>query len=180
MNTTSQPQTAFFSLDVEADGPCPGLYSMISFGLVDIFDNRKTFYGELRPISEQYVPEALAVSGFSRDECMKFDDPATTMKKMNDFLLPYSGRKVIFSDNPGFDWQFLNYYAPKYLGKNPFGHSARRIGDLYAGASGNWRNDSQWKKYRTTKHTHNALDDALGNAGAIEKILSFMKHNKKV
>ena len=25
-----------YSLDVEADGPCPGLYSMLSFGLVPL------------------------------------------------------------------------------------------------------------------------------------------------
>ena len=178
MNTNSQPQSAFFSLDVEADGPCPGLYSMISFGLVDIFDNRKTFYAELKPISEKFVPEALAVSGFSREQCMAFPDPLEAMTKMNAFLDQYKGRKVMFSDNPAFDWQFINYYSHLYLGRNPFGHSARRIGDLFAGTSGNWRNDSQWKKYRTTKHTHNALDDALGNAGAIERIISRMKHQK--
>lgn len=178
MNTLATNQTAFFSLDVEADGPCPGLYSMVSFALVDIFDHKKTFYAQIKPISDEFIPEALAVSGFSREECMSFPEASVVMQDMEDFLVPYQGRKVIVSDNPGFDWQFLNYYCHKFLKRNPFGHSARRIGDIWAGHTGNFRNDSQWKKYRGTKHSHNALDDALGNAQALEKILSRMKHNK--
>ena len=179
MNTsTPTSQTTFFSLDVEADGPCAGLYSMVSFGLVDIFDRTKTFYAELSPVSPDFIPEALAVSGFTREDCLNFPSPDKAMQDMLVFLQPYGGRKVIVSDNPGFDWQFLNYYCHRFLKHNPFGHSARRIGDIWAGHSGNFRNDSQWKKYRNTKHTHYALDDALGNAQAFEKILSRMKHQK--
>jgi hypothetical protein len=43
------------------------------------------------------------------------------------------GRAIFISDNPAFDWQFINYYFHRFLGQNPFGFSARRIGDLYAG-----------------------------------------------
>jgi hypothetical protein len=76
----------------------------------------------------------------------------------------------MWSDNPAFDWQFFNYYAIAYLGKNPFGHSARRIGDFFAGLEADPRASSAWKKLRTERHTHNALDDARGNAGALEAI----------
>ena len=63
------------------------------------------------------------------------------------------GFKPIFvSDNPAFDWQWINYHFHKHLGRNPFGWSARRIGDYYAGLTNNWRNASKWKKLRITKH----------------------------
>src|SRR5262245_1316566 len=36
--------------DVEADGPCPGLYNMISFGLVSLADPSQGFLGEVAPL----------------------------------------------------------------------------------------------------------------------------------
>ena len=54
-------------VDIESDGPIPGDYSMICIGAVIVEPSlEKRFYGQLRPISEKWIPEALAVSGFSR------------------------------------------------------------------------------------------------------------------
>ena len=55
---------------------------MISFGAV-IFDEKlnKTFYGKLRPNSENWIPEALKVSGFSRKETLEFSDPKEVMSE---------------------------------------------------------------------------------------------------
>ncbi len=57
-------------------------------------------------------------------------------------------------------------------GKNPFGHSARRIGDFYAGLVGDFTDASSWKKLRVTVHDHNPVHDAMGNLEAFERILS--------
>ena len=55
-------------VDIESDGPIPGDYSMVSFGAVIVEEGlEKTFYGQLKPISEKWIPEALQVSGFSRE-----------------------------------------------------------------------------------------------------------------
>lgn len=55
-----------------------------------------------------------------------------------------------------------------YIGKNPFGFSGRRIGDLYCGMKMDTSLNFEWKKkYRKTKHTHNPVFDAKGNAEAI-------------
>jgi len=70
----------YIMVDVETDGPIPGDYSMISFGAVvvdQVLD--KTFYARLKPISERFIPEALAVSGHSREETLQFADPAQVM-----------------------------------------------------------------------------------------------------
>jgi hypothetical protein len=70
----------YVMVDVESDGPIPGDYSMVCFGAVVVEPElKRTFYGRLRPISEKYVPDALSVSGFTREECLTFDDPADVM-----------------------------------------------------------------------------------------------------
>ena len=81
------------------------------------------------------------------------------------------GRPTMISDNPAYDWQWINFYFHKYLGHNPFGFSARRIGDFYAGMVRNWFRANEWKRLRGTKHDHNPVHDALGNAEAFHRIL---------
>ena len=61
----------YVMVDVESDGPIPGDFSMICFGAVIVEPGlSRTFFGELKPISNQFIPDALAVSGFSREECL--------------------------------------------------------------------------------------------------------------
>lgn len=157
-------------IDVEADGPIPATYSMVSFGAV-IVDEKldKTFYGKVKPISSYYINEALAVSNISREEHLKFDNPEEVMYNFQNWLSEnVKNRPVFISDNPAFDWQWINYYFHTYTGSNPFGFSARRIGDLYCGLTKDIRNNNEWKrKFRKTKHTHNPVDDAMGNAEAL-------------
>lgn len=85
---------------------------------------------------------------------------------------------VFVSDNPAYDWQFINFYFHYYLRRNPFGHSARRISDFYAGLVGNWSRTQEWKKWRKTPHDHNPVHDALGNVEAFEEIMKLMKGEK--
>ena len=85
-------------------------------------------------------------------------------------------RPVFVSDNPGFDWQWLSYGFDQSGMDNPFGFSSRRIGDLAAGFAGDWRRTSAWKRWRRTKHDHNPVNDALGNAEALHTLLS--KHDQ--
>lgn len=77
------------------------------------------------------------------------------------------------SDNPAFDWQFVNYYLHRYAGRNPMGWSARRIGDLYCGLHRDVR--ASWKHLRKTRHDHNPLNDARGNAEALIAILEQIR-----
>ncbi len=71
---------SYILVDVEADGPCPGLYSMVCFGAVVVRPGlADTFYGRTRPVGDTWVPEALAVSGFDRNEHEGFPAPEETM-----------------------------------------------------------------------------------------------------
>ena len=154
-------------VDVESDGPAPGKYSMVCLGAVLVEPTlSKTFYGQTRPISDQFIPDALAISGFSRQQHEAFDEPAAVMQRFRDWIAQHSqGRPIFVSDNVAFDWQWINYYFHTYLGDNPFGHSGRRIGDLYCGMVKD--SFAQWKHLRKTTHTHHPVDDAKGNAEAI-------------
>ncbi len=161
---------SYIVVDVESDGPIPNKYSMVCFGAVVVEPSlSKTFYGKTRPISKEWIPEALNVSGFSRAQHEKFDSPELVMKNFAQWLSTASDGKPIFiSDNPAFDWQWINYYFHYYLGKNPFGFSARRIGDLYCGMKMDGGLNSEWKRlFRKTTHDHNPVNDAKGNAEAL-------------
>jgi DNA polymerase III epsilon subunit-like protein len=154
-------------VDVESDGPIPPEFSMICFGAVVLdADLNKTFYGEVAPISERTDPAAAAISGICRAKHATFEDPATVMTRFAEWIRVSSkGRPIFVSDNPAFDWQWINYYFHKYTGANPFGYSARRIGDLYCGLVKNPY--ARWKHLRKTNHDHNPVNDAKGNAEAL-------------
>lgn len=166
---------SYIVVDVEADGEIPGRNSMVCFGAVIVKPGlNDTFYGKTRPISDKWNPEALAVSGFGREDHLAFDDPQEVMVKFHEWVKLYSiGKAVFISDNLAFDWQWINYYFHYFIGSNPFGFSGRRIGDLYCGMKMDAGLNSEWKKlYRKTRHDHNPVNDAIGNA---EALLQFQK-----
>lgn len=154
-------------VDIEADGPIPGDYSMIQIGAV-IVDRKldKGFFGSLKPITDKWIPEALEVTGFSREDTMKFDSPMGTMMRFDRWIRENSkGKPMFISDNNGFDWMFSHWYMVHFLGSDPFGHSSTNLGSLYKGCRCNMREN--FKHLRKRKHTHNPLDDAIGNAEAL-------------
>jgi DNA polymerase III alpha subunit (gram-positive type) len=171
---------SYIVVDIESDGEIPHKYSMVSFGAIIVEPSlSKTFYGKVKPISEKWNPEALAISGFSREQHLSFDDPKTVMEDFALWIQANSDGKPIFiSDNLAFDWQWINWYFHNFIGENPFGFSGRRIGDLYCGMKMNTGLNSEWKKlYRKTKHTHHPVDDAKGNA---EAILAFQEMGLRI
>jgi DNA polymerase III epsilon subunit-like protein len=157
----------YVMVDVETDGPIPVDFSMICFGAVIVDDAlNKTFYGQLRPISEAWIPESLQISGFTREQTLQFDDPKEVMDKFHKWIKSNSKDKRIFiSDNNGFDWQFINYYFHHFLGENPFGHSSTNLGSLYKGLVKD--TTKNFKHLRKTIHTHNPVDDVLGNTESL-------------
>lgn len=163
-------------VDVESDGKQVARHSMIAIGAVVLTEdgvNDNKFHGLLRPIGPDFEPEALAVSGFTRQETLEFPTPYTTMAGFLGWLSGFSSPYTFWSDNPAYDWKFTDWYCHEFLGDNPFGFSARRIGDLYCGSKGDIR--AGWKHLRKTRHTHNPTDDATGNGEALWKILQGMR-----
>jgi DNA polymerase III alpha subunit (gram-positive type) len=161
---------SYFMIDVETDGPSPGDYSMIQLGAVLVREPLSTpitFYGCLAPISANWQPAALKVTGLTRGQTETFDDAATVMREFDAWVMKHNvGKRPMFiSDNNGYDYMFVTWYCYHFLGHSPFGHSSTNLGSLYKGMiKDTFKN---FKFLRQTKHTHNPVDDAMGNAEAL-------------
>ena len=164
---------SYIVVDIESDGPIPGDFSMVCFGAVVAEPGLlRSFYGKLKPISERFVPEALALSGFTRAQVLEFEDPKVVMQRFATWLSSLRSKRLMFiSDNNGFDWQFINWYFHHFLGKNPFGFSSQNLGSLYKGLVKD--TFATFKHLRRTRHTHHPVDDARGNA---EALLQMKEH----
>ncbi len=139
-------------VDCEGHGPAPGEFHNeidFEFGAVH-FTSKATFHGK----------------GANK----------RTFTKFNNWLSQFE-KPVFISDNPCYDYQFINYYFHKFLGQNPFGWSGRRIGDFYAGLTKKVNNTQEWKKWRITPHNHDPVFDSLGNVEAFERILKDFNLN---
>ncbi|MEV6051301.1 3'-5' exoribonuclease [Streptomyces sp. NPDC052107] len=181
------------SVDIEADGPIPGPYSMLSIGAAvagtqdaDGFTpadpEERTFYREPRPISGEFVPEALAVSGLDRDRLMaKGTEPGAALAEFSVWVRQVSaGTQPVMCGYPAsYDWTFLYWYLIRFTGESPFGHSgcldmktlyATKAGlPLRAVAKGTMPRESLSRR----RHTHHALDDATEQAELLANLMAW-------
>jgi DNA polymerase III epsilon subunit-like protein len=170
---------AYISIDIEAAGPIPGEYSMLSLGACLVEAPETTFYAEFRPVSDRYVPEALNVGGLSLERLREVGcDPAEAMASLRDWVDEVAGerRAVFVGFNASFDWAFVNWYFHVFLGTNPFGIGALDIKAYYMGLSGvTWAETSSSRLpkefWPSRAQTHNALDDAIAQAEIFRKLL---------
>jgi hypothetical protein len=146
----------------------PGDYSMISFGVMLVNEGLdQTFYGRLKPISEKWIPEALAVSGRSRKETMAFDDP-----KQVTLGFRRVGERAKQATSALHQRQQRVRLAVHQLvvlalhGLQSVRHTSTNLGSLYKGlVQDTFQN---FKHLRKTTHTHHhPVDDAKGNAEAL-------------
>jgi hypothetical protein len=183
----------YISVDIEADGPIPGPYSMLSLGAAvagvqdaDGFTaadpERDTFYRELRPISGEFAPEALAVSGLDRDRLMtEGTEPAVALAEFGDWVRRVSaGAQPVMCGYPAsYDWTFLYWYLIRFTGGSPFGHSGcLDMKTLYAAKAGvPLRAVSKGTMPRhllsQRRHTHHALDDAVEQAELLANLMRW-------
>jgi len=168
---------SIFSVDIEANGPDPLGYSMVQIGAVLVDPGGKldkTFYAELRPRRHTaFEPEALRSCGLTHDQTLAYPYASIAMKDLTKWLYKSNlkGRIEMLTDNPGFDWQFVNSYMWHYTRRNPFGFSCFSLTSMYKGFAKNHR--KSFKHLRVTKHTHNPVDDARGNAEALVKLIEM-------
>lgn len=168
----------YIMVDVETDGPIPGDYSMLAIGAVVVEPGlSRTFKKYVRPLpGAQWEDEALAVGKFTREETLnntRFKDPTLVMKAFDEWIDGLGLKKAIFiADNNGFDWSFVNWYFHHFIGGNPFGFSSQNLNSLYKGLTRDAF--ASFKHLRRTRHDHDPLNDAMGNAEALLYMIDGM------
>mgnify|MGYP001209480591 CR=1 FL=1 len=176
----------YISVDIEAAGPVPATYSMLSLGAVEVDELTQTFYAEFKPVNDNFVPDAMKVVGRSlRDFADRGRAPKEAMADFRDWLSHFAKAKkpVFVGFNATFDWAFINYYFHQYLGKNPFGFGGIDIKSYYMGMTGCAWEDTRSSRIRSelkgpSPHTHNALDDAVEQAEMFKRMREKARHPK--
>ncbi len=172
-------QETYISVDVEAAGPVPALYSMLSLGAVAVHNLKQTFYVELKPVNDKFIPDAMKIVGRSlQDFAEKGREPKEAMAAFRDWVAQIaSGAKPIFVGfNATFDWAFVNFYFHQYIGENPLGFGGIDIKSYYMGLTGCAWEDTRSSRIRAefkgaVRHTHNALDDAIEQAEMFHRMI---------
>lgn len=170
-------------MDIEAAGPIPGEYSMLSLGACLVGETERTFYIEIKPITDKFISQAVEISGLSMERLKREGaEPAAAMAQFESWINRVCGedRPVLVAFNAPFDWAFTHWYFIKFLGRDPFGISGIDIKAYYMGKlNTSWGETT--KKQVTIKfpasreHTHHALDDAVEQAEIFEKLLKYDK-----
>lgn len=179
----------YISVDVETDGPVPGECSMVQIGAAAVatlsgrkferIDSPPWFKANLKPLpgaaGDPKTVKWLAERGVPLDGPGSLA-PEAAMHGFREWVIDVAARsgkaKPVFVAYPlSFDWQFTHYYFERFLGfrSDPFGFSsALCIKSMYAAkarAPMSQANKGKMPKRLTRskhRHTHDALDDALG------------------
>lgn len=185
---------AYFSADVETDGPIPGPYSILSFALVyaGSFDGKRfqrpenyrhVFYKELRPISDNFELEALRVNGLDRERlCLEGMAPEMAMTDACRWVRDVAGlgQPVLVAYPLSFDWSWLYWYFIRFSAEgSPFHHSrCFDIKTAFAVKAGIPISDAGRPRIfdflrAGREHTHHALGDAVEQAQIFANVFEW-------
>jgi hypothetical protein len=173
----------YFVTDTETTGPSFATHNMYQMATVPVLADGTVLHGmscNLAFSTEQHDPDTLDFLkrdlGFTPEQWMQRNDlviPEMAMVRLETFveniLADHGAKKPIFvADNLAFDWGFVHTYFHHYRSKNPFGYAGRNIPCLSLGLYGS---RDAWEEFRSEAHSHNALEDTRGNAGAFAKMI---------
>jgi hypothetical protein len=184
-NNASLPEI-FVAVDVEADGPIPGPYSMLSLGMAVVGHLDLNFYTELKPISDQYVDRAVEVAGLNRDRLIaEAPSPEVAMRNAAKWInsLRKIGRPVFLAAPAVWDGMFVHWYFTRFTGTSPFGSTGSGVDlrSFWMGMTGcEWvesrkGNIKRQLALKDIEHTHHAGEDARELAIVFEAVLNRQK-----
>ena len=183
----------YFSADVETDGPIPG-HSRSSLALVVAgkFDGthftapdnyKQSFYCELKPISNDFQPEALRVNGLDRDRLIRDgQSPEKAMTEAAQWIRQAAGEAnpILVAYPLSFDWSWLYWYFTKLsVAGSPFNHSlCFDIKTAFAVKAGVPISEAGKSKLLPnlrpqSRHTHHALEDAIEQAEIFARVFEW-------
>ena len=167
----------YVSIDIEADGPAPGLNSMLSLGaaaftadgaLVDTFSANLEALPEARedPRTMRWWATQCEAWTASRTQTQ---DPERAMRNFNTWVRAHAkilGTPVMVAYPVSFDTMWVQWYLHRFVGDDPFRRRAIDVKTLAMVAMGKGyrtavkaRMPTHW--HAVSKHTHIAVDDAI-------------------
>ena len=181
----------YISIDIEADGPAPGINSMLSLGaarfnhLGELLD---TFSENLKPLPDAQENESTMAWWKTQPVAWKAAtenqvEPQVAISRFYAWItLPrYANmRRVCVAYPAGFDYTWVLWYLHKFGGKDPFRHSCLDIKTLAMTCLGNGFTrcskrffPKTWKPKK--KHNHIAVDDAVEQGELLFQIVNELR-----
>jgi len=180
----------YVSTDVEADGPIPGINSMLSFGSAAYTTDKKlvgTFSANLHTlpgaVADTKTMEWWKTQKEAWAECRQNQqDPVKVMPEFVSWLKKLPGKPVFVGYPAVYDFMFVYWYLIRFAGESPFSFSALDIKSFaMAVLKTNYRDTNkkimpkEW--FDPSPHTHKALDDAIEQGALFCNILAASRSN---
>ena len=127
----------YLSVDVETDGPVPGLFSMLSIGLCAFTISGEIVWEKelnLLPLKDAQQDEQTMKWWMQPEQADSWNHLMKNRRNPQDAMIQLSQDltnlkkhyKVVTVAWPAcFDWMFLHWYMYKFIGDNPLGRSAK-------------------------------------------------------
>jgi DNA polymerase III epsilon subunit-like protein len=175
------------SVDIEAAGPNPSSYSLLTIGACTLESSPQSFYIELKPVNLKITPEAFEIHHLDlkhQSECG--EAPEVAMAKFEAWIkqvTPEGQIPLFLAFNAPFDWMFVCDYFHRFLRRNPFGHAAV---DIKAFAMGAGRLDWDETTFNNLSRlylgsraiSHHAQRDALDQAEIFNNLMTEFRTRK--
>jgi DNA polymerase III alpha subunit (gram-positive type) len=181
----------YVSIDIETDGPAPGLNSMLALGAAAFVKGEQwsTFYAKLNPL-QGASPNPDTATWWDQNPEAKREveiDRIPADVAMREFAvwvdeLPGKQRdKVAVAWPAAYDFAFVNWYAHRFVGRNPLGFACV---DIRSYANGLARQPSYYglkeeavnalagEIDKTGLRDHVAVDDAIGQGRLFVALLA--------
>ena len=137
-------RATWFCIDIEANGPVPGLYDMVSLGATVVFSDANNqlqlgddFYMELKPVAPRFDARAAAIHGLDQAQLashgLSREDAAARLASWVARQTRPNTEPVFVGHNAPFDWSHVAYLYAELEAPNPFGYKALDTKALAAG-----------------------------------------------
>lgn len=147
-------RATWFCVDIECSGPIPGMYDMVSIGVVAVIESPEglatgeRFYAEIQPTAPHVDAGAMAVNGLDIETLRSEGTPLVeVLDQLTAFVGTHTAsgtRPVFVGHNAPFDWSFVNHAYHAMGRSNPFGYKALDTKALASGVLGlHWFDSSK-------------------------------------
>jgi len=140
----STARATWFCIDIEANGPVPGLYDMVSLGATVVYRDGsgslvlgEDFYMELKPVAPRFDARAAAIHGLDQArlaaEGLSRADAASALADWVHAQTRPGTEACFVGHNAPFDWSYVAHLYAELSQSNPFGYKALDTKALSAG-----------------------------------------------